>query len=165
MHPASAYQAAFRRGWDDAWRDHFASFHPPPERDAPVEAACTEAETRAAAAAAAEAESPLQLVLNPEWAAFFARRRAEAAHRAAEEERLERERLQAEEELVDLGGGADRKRVERAALYGVRRDEVLQAEAQINAHFQTQTRTRRAPHWPALPLRDWSPDHGGRDAR
>lgn len=147
---AEAFRSGALAGWNRAWAEYYTASFADAQPRQPV------LDTSEEAAPAFE--------LSDEWAAFFARgaaRRKKAREQEAEDARAEeaddRER---EEEAVPLflGGARDaasRTRAER--LYGKRAEEVLLAEARIDARFQAEIASHRAAVWPALPLTAWQP--------
>lgn len=157
MHGArtQTYHKAFRRGWQDAWREYLAEQDVPLAAEAGVEeiTRATKRPLQLHTEPPEEPEPEVRLVLNPEWAAYFAKRRKLAGERAEEEAAEEAAQAEAAAAALDLGGGHDAARAARAERYGDRRDEVLRAEARLNAAFQLAN--HNAPYWPALPLPDW----------
>lgn len=149
---AEAFRSGALEGWNRAWTDHYK---------APFAAGEEAADQQASAHAVEEAPS---FELSDEWAAFFARsaaRRKQALTEEAEEARAqEDEEREREEEDVPLflGGARDAaSRIRAEKLYGSRAEEVLLAEARLDAVFQAEISAHRAVAWPALPLTSWKP--------
>lgn len=100
-----------------------------------------------------EEESDETLELAPEWAKFFASREGERRRATAEKAPEVMEELSSG--AIDLGGGAATKRKNQASmLYGVRAEEVLKADAAMEARFCAATAETPSPFWPVVALSD-----------
>lgn len=143
---SKAYQEAYLQGWNKAWVEYYTSLAP----EAAVDQPTVEKE---------EEEDAPKFEVTKEWVEFFARN---AALRKAERERqaLEEEGSAGDshsEAEIELGGKHDSlQRARGEKLFGDRSDEVLRAEARLNATFQTVSARRRAPFWPVLPLNPYN---------
>lgn len=153
----SAHKKGIEAGWNAGWEDIRAGL----SMDAKAADTCSVSAVDDHAGFCGEEESKLQL--DPAWAALF----SEGAARRKREARKEREVCDsvvssAEERqgqprggaLVDLGGIEDQERRKRAVeLYGERAEEVLTADAAMEARFTEASVSASAPLWPAVSLR------------
>lgn len=153
---SQAYKVAFQRGWNKAWVQYYTSLAPQAIVNQPVLASHN---IDNSPGKKEEVDVEPKFEVTKEWVEFFARnaalRKAQIERQAREEQALSGDSHS--EAQLELGGKHDSLQRQRAEeLYGKRSEEVLKAEACINATFQTVSARRKAPLWPVLPLNPYN---------
>lgn len=156
---SKAYKESYLQGWNKAWVEYYTSLAPEAAIHVNQPILAGNNNNNQTEKKKEEEEDAPKFEVAKEWVEFFARnaalRKAELERQAREEEALSGDSYSEAE--IELGGKNDslqRARVEK--LYGERSDEVLRAEARLNATFQTISARRRAPFWPVLPLNSYN---------